>query len=266
MVTYDELLAAARRAPRGRRIPYGDGALAFGELTLPAGPRAGAPVVVFIHGGCWQANYSLDHVTATTAAIAELGWAVWAPEYRRLGDAGGGWPGTFDDVARAIAHVDTLARDHLLDLERLVLAGHSAGGHLALWGAAHASSAGRRVAGVLCLAGISDLAAYGAEPGGCNASVTPLLGGRPHDVPERYRDASPIERLPLGVPVVMVHGAADPIVPVAMSEAYAERARAAGDRVDLVVVPEAGHFDVVAPGAPAWRETAGALSRLVQGM
>jgi dipeptidyl aminopeptidase/acylaminoacyl peptidase len=227
-------------------------------------PGTKYPLVVMIHGGCWQAAYDIDHIAATTAALADAGFAVWAPEYRRLGDDGGGWPGTFDDVSRAVDHVATLAVEHpRIDAARTILAGHSAGGHLALWAARRP---GEKVhpMGVLGLAGICDLAAYSAVRGSCNDSVVPLLGGAPGEVPQRYRAANPIERLPLGVPVTLVHGELDPIVPVAMSADYAKRASDAGDRAELIVIPGAGHFDVVAPGTVAWITVLRALNHLVR--
>ena len=134
MISFSELAATAA-PPADHREPYGTGALQFGELRLPKG-RSRAPVVVFIHGGCWRSAYDLVHVAAAAAALASAGYAVWVPEYRRVGDDGGGWPGTFDDVANAIDHVRVLARKYAtLDTNRVVLVGHSAGGQLALWAA-----------------------------------------------------------------------------------------------------------------------------------
>jgi len=263
MIPYSEL-AAAPVAPADHRIAYGTGALQFGELRLPPG-AARVPVVVLVHGGCWRAAYDLTHVSQAAAALTALGVATWTVEYRRVGDPGGGWPGTFEDVARAVDHVRPLAaRFPRLDTARVVLAGHSAGGHLALWAASRRAgerfpdaeppaSAPLRATGVVSLAGIADLRAYGAAPGGCNSAVTPLMGGTPAAVPERYAAASPVEHPPIGVPVHVIHGAADPIVPLAQSEALVARLRAIGGDVTLDVVPGAGHFDLVAPRADAWR-------------
>ena len=147
----------------------------FGELRLPKLPGM-HPVAVFIHGGCWLNRFGLDHAGAVSRAIADLGYAVWTPEYRRIGDAGGGWPGTFEDVAAGVEALADIAPKHGLDLNHVVVMGHSAGGHLALW------LAGRRglnvkIHGIIALAGISDLLDYEALGNECAASLPQLLGG-----------------------------------------------------------------------------------------
>jgi acetyl esterase/lipase len=259
MISFAEV--AATPAPAADlREPYGPDASQFGELRLAAGTTARGPVVVLIHGGCWRAAYNLAHVAAAAAALADRGYAVWVPEYRRVGNDGGGWPGTFDDIGAAVDHLRHLAaRYPTLDTTRVVLVGHSAGGHLALWAATRrvrdplsATGAPLRVTGIVSLAGITDLAAFGAATGGCNSAVTPLMGGTSTQFPERYSAASPIERLPIGVPVCIVHGAADPIVPLSQSREFATRSRQAGGAVTVVEVPGAGHFDLVAPQSSAF--------------
>ncbi len=249
MLTFDDLAADARAArPADRRLRYGSHAQAFGDLWLPADRDEPAPLIVYFHGGCWLARYDLGHASATAAALAIEGYAVWVPEYRRLGDDGGGWPGTFEDVAQAVDHVRTMAAsERSIDATRVVLAGHSAGGQLALWAATRS-----RVSGVLGLAAISDLETYGAAAGSCNASVTPLLGGTSAEFPDRYHTFSPVERIPLGVRTVLVHGREDAIVPAGMSEAYAMKARDAGDSAEVMIVADAGHYDVVSSRAAAW--------------
>lgn len=228
------------------------------------------PVVVFIHGGCWRAQYGLAHVASAAAALTADGYATWTIEYRRLGDGGGGWPGTFDDVALAVDHVRALAAQFpRLDTTRVVLMGHSAGGQLALWAASrtaadaagplHQSGSPLTVAGVVSLAGITDLAQYGATSSGCNGAVTPLMGGDPSTVPDRYRAVSPVARVPLRVPVRLVHGDADPTVPLAQSQDFDARNRAAGGTSETYVVAGAGHFDLVAPHAEAWATVLRAL-------
>ena len=250
-------LAALPAPDADHRIAYGAEPEQFGELRLPPGDRS-VPTIVLVHGGCWLQAYDVAHTRPLAAALAAAGYAVWSPEYRRVGGAGG-YPATFVDVAAAVDSVRLLARRFpRLDTTRVVLAGHSAGGHLALWAAARepgdamdgaaVAAAPLRAAGVVSLAGITDLAGYGAGSGSCNRPVASLLGGTPAEVPARYASASPVRRPP-GVPVRIVHGAADPIVPLAQSEALV---RAAPDRVTLAAVAGAGHFDVVAPRGPSF--------------
>ena len=271
MISYAELTAAPVAAA-DHHIAYGTDPLQFGELRLPRGGEA-VPLVVVIHGGCWRAQYDLKHVAAASAALVTDGFATWTVEYRRVGDPGGGWPGTFDDVAHAVDHVRALAMQFpRIDTTRVVLMGHSAGGQLALWAASRrqnettglfsSSRPPLPVVGVVSLAGITDLAEFGAAPGGCNGAVTPLLGGTSAAVPDRYRAVSPVERVPIGVSVQLVHGEADPIVPLAQSRKFAARNRAAGGVSDVTVIPGAGHFDLVAPQAEAWAAVLRAIHAL----
>ena len=257
--------------PADQRIPYGEDPLQFGDLRLPkgAGPF---PVAVILHGGCWLSEYDLKHYGPLSAALAQAGIATWNLEYRRVGNPGGGWPGTFQDVARGVDHVRTLAQKYPLDLQRVVLVGHSAGGHLALWLAARpklpkdsplASPDPLRIRGVVSLAGIVDLRAYAAGTGSCNVATPQLMGGLPAEVPERYAQASPAELLPLGVPQRLVHGEQDPIVPLEQVQAFQKRARAAGDDAQLVPLAGMGHFDLIAPTSPAYAEVEKAVRALV---
>lgn len=241
-----------RRGPVRR---YGAGRTQVGELSLPAG--AGPhPVVVLLHGGFWHAMFGPGLMSKLAADLATEGFASWNLDFRGIG-GGGGWPATFDDVA---AGIDALAGIDGIDLTRVTVVGHSAGGQLALWAAARpglpagapGSTPAVRVAAAVALAGVVDL--VDADRRGIGAgAVAHLLGGRFDDVPERYRLASPIERLPLGVPQLLVHGVRDRHVPVDMSESYAEAARRAGDQVELAVRQDVGHMDLIDPRSPGWR-------------
>jgi acetyl esterase/lipase len=259
-ITWEEVLALPRPAP-DHRIAYGDGESRFGELRLPKGDGP-FPVVVLVHGGCWLAEFDLGYMASAAAALAAEGMAVWTLEYRRVGDPGGGWPGTFEDIGRGVDHLRDLADRFPLDLGRIVLAGHSAGGHLALWAAARARLPGARplhaadplpVRGVVTLAGITDLADYGRGPRDCNAAVARLMGGGPGEFPRRYAEGNPAALLPLGVPARLVQGTLDPIVPVDQARAFETAARAKGDDARMVLVEGAGHFDLVAPSTAAWQ-------------
>ncbi|MCB0189024.1 MAG: alpha/beta hydrolase [Caldilineaceae bacterium] len=195
--------------PATARYPYGDDPEQFADLYLPptTPPAAGYPVVVLIHGGCWGAQYGLTQLGPFSRTIADLGIAVWSLEYRRIGN-GGGWPNTFLDVAAGADFLRTIADEETLDLHRVAVAGHSAGGHLALWLAARSKLATDSelyiadplpLIGVVSLAGIPDLVDAEAREI-CRGAVPQLLGGSAADVPIRYRDASPSAFLPLGIP------------------------------------------------------------------
>jgi acetyl esterase/lipase len=243
------------------RIPYGPDPQQYGELRLPDGPGP-HPVAIIVHGGCWLAEYDLGYISGLAASLTRAGLATWSIEYRRVGDDGGGFPGTFLDVGAATDALVGLASEHHLDLDRVVAVGHSAGGHLALWLAARhrldpgdelRGSAPLKLVGAIALAGIPDLAAYSA-PSGCGAAVPGLLGGDPADVPERVHRTSPIELLPLGVPQVLIAGARDSIVPPEHARRYVDAARRAGDQIELRLIDHAGHFELVTPSDPAWDE------------
>jgi acetyl esterase/lipase len=247
------------------RLDYGTGPTQFVELTLPPGGADIRGTVVVIHGGFWRARYDLALGRPLAATLAAAGFAAWNIEYRRVG-AGGGWPATFDDVAAA---VDLLAGQEWLDPDRVVAVGHSAGGHLAAWLAARpglpAGSPGAgpavRLRGAVSQAGVLDLVDAARNEVGRGA-VDDLLGGTPAEHPDRYGLASPAERLPVGVPVICVHGDADVNVPLRQSERYVAAARAAGDPAELVVLPGVDHFAVIDPATEAWRACESGIERL----
>jgi acetyl esterase/lipase len=253
-----------------RRLDYGLHPSQFGELTLPAGALSGVAVVV--HGGFWRQAYGLELGRPLAIDLAATGMAVWNIEYRRVG-ADGGWPMTFDDVAAA---VDLLAgpvqeaAGGRLPLDRAVAVGHSAGGQLAAWLASRpglpAGSPGAapavRLRGVVSQAGVLDLVDASEHAVGRGA-VEDLLDGRPEVVPDRYTLASPAARVPIGVPVVCVHGTDDANVPLRQSERFVAAATAAGDSAELVTLPGVDHFAVIDPATDAWRACRDAVGRLL---
>jgi acetyl esterase/lipase len=264
-------LARLPQPPADLVIPYGREPQQAAELRLPMGEGL-HPVVVLVHGGCWQAPWAMDHVRALAAALTAEGFATWSLEYRRLGDPGGGWPGTLEDVARGADHLREVATAHRLDLDRVVAVGHSAGGQLALWLAARHRLAPDsplrgpkplRLRGVVSLAGVLDLRA-GAEGEVCGDSIPRLLGGPPVERADRIAQASPIELLPLGVPQRLVCGALDTLVPNELSRRYQAAARAKGDAVALEVVDGAGHFELVDPASRAWPAVREAVKSLLR--
>jgi acetyl esterase/lipase len=229
----------------------------------PGAPgRPGHPLVIFLHGGFWRSAIDAAHTGPLAAALASAGFVVCTPEFRRTGQPGGGWPGTFDDVAAA---VDTLpgiaarAAGGLAGTGQVVLAGHSAGGHLALW------AAGRRrlpatdrwhaarspAVGVVSLAGVCDLAAC-FRLGLDGDAAGDLMGGGPESFPGRYRSADPMGLLPTGIAARLVHGTADERVPADQSRDYTARAVAAGDDASCDLLPGCGHFELIDPLSAAW--------------
>ena len=243
--------------PSDKRITYGSNEFQFGELRLPKGSGPN-PVAIIIHGGCWMSQYGLSYMGHLSAALTDAGVATWSIEYRRVGNQGGGWPGTFEDASRAADHLRTLAKSYPLDLNRVIAIGHSAGGHLALWLATRKnlpkdspvySTDPLPLRGVISLAGITDLRHTGTA---CDENVAQLMGGSANDKAANYNQASPIELLPLGIPYAIVQGDSDNIIPLAMAKDYADAAKKKGDDPKLVVIEKAGHFEVVDPKSFAW--------------
>jgi len=270
-ITWREVLALPR-PPADHRIAYGEGEFQFGELRLPRGEGPFGVVVLF-HGGCWMSEFDLDYLAGAGAALAERGVAVWTLEYRRIGNPGGGWPGTFEDAANGVDFLRDLAERFPLDLHRIVLAGHSAGGHLALWAAGRHNLPATSplhspdplpVRGVVSLAGITDLVSYGTGPRDCNAAVARLLGGSPDEFPRRYVEGNPAALLPLDVPARLVQGGRDPIVPVDQARGFSDAARAEGDDARLLLIESAGHFDLTAPSTDAWPTVLEAILQLFE--
>lgn len=227
-------------------IAYGDHPSQIVHRHAPRRDDGPAPVAVLLHGGWWRDLHDAHLMDPLAEDLAEAGWAVWNVEYRRTGADGGGWPRTVDDVARALDLIAATAdREGGLDTSRVVAIGHSAGGHLGLMTAADSL-----VTSVVALAPITDLRRC-ADAGLGEDAVAPFLG--PDPTPELYAEASPLHRLPIGVPQLIVHGADDQRVPVEHSRDYTAAARAAGDRVDHHEIAGADHFAVIDPAHTAWR-------------
>jgi acetyl esterase/lipase len=269
LIGVEELATLPNPEPTAR-IPYGEDPLQFGDLRLPAG--AGPhPVAVVIHGGCWRAQYNIDHIGAFSDALTRSGVATWAIEYRRVGNAGGGWPGTFHDVANAVDHLRVVAKDFPIDLDRVAAVGHSAGGHLVLWLGARGKLTDVTLRGddplplkgIVSLAGVDNLR-RALEEGVCGDQAAKLVGGTPDEVPERYAEASPIELLPIGVPQHLINGARDPIVPAAFGRDYASAGEQAGDSVKLTILPDAGHFELIVPTADVWVQGRDAIVEMLE--
>jgi acetyl esterase/lipase len=250
---------ALNGAPPDKHIAYGTAPSQFVELFRPKGDGP-FPVGVLIHGGCWTVQYGgITQMRSMANALAAQGIAVWNVEYRRHDEEGGGYPGMYRDVATAI---DLLREEPLVDLERIVAVGHSAGGHLAQWAVSrHRLPEGTpaRVANplhipaVISLGGLADLRNGAALiRSSCDRETVQLAGTPSAARPDVFADTSPADMLPAGIHTVLIHGEHDTVAPPAAGEDYARRARAAGDTAEVIVLPGASHYDEVAASSPSW--------------
>ncbi|MEU5228308.1 alpha/beta hydrolase [Streptomyces anulatus] len=273
-----------------RSAAYGDHPDQVVDFYAPRDGRTGAPLVVLLHGGAWRAPYDRAHVSPLADFLARRGFAVASVEYRRGGDdipqqrdgaestrasgadpVAGRWPETFDDVAAAMDAMPVLAARELpgADVRRIVVTGHSAGGHLALWAAArHVLPEGSPwrlpapppLRGVVALAPIADFA-VAAELGVCGGAVAQLLGGDA-SFEDRAAQADPGVLLPTGIATAIVHGVEDIVVPQAVSEAYVDAAARSGEMVGLTLLGGVGHFPLIDPAADACAVVAEEITQL----
>ena len=240
------------------RLPYGSDPNQFGELRLPktGGPF---PVVIVIHGGYWRAKYDLKHTGHMCAAFTARGVATWNLEYRRVGNPGGGWPGTFEDIRSGYRYLSQIAQRYNLNSSKVAVAGHSAGGHLALCLAGHEASVTR----VVSLAGVVDLQqAWDLHLS--NNAVVEFLGGEPRTVPDHYREADPMQLKIAQATQWLIHGASDDTVPPFLSRNYTEQKKKRGENVHYLEISTAGHTDVIDPRSTAWPKVEGAILHLLE--
>jgi acetyl esterase/lipase len=257
------------------KATYGRDPLQYADLRVPSG-NGPWPVVIILHGGCWRSQFATAQNTAALAdALRSAGYATYNIEYRSEDNAGGGWPGTFKDVAKAADLLPTLASKYNLDLNHIVAIGHSAGSQLALWLAARHnlprksslySSHPLVIQGVVTLGGIPDLAGWrehGKEVCGGDV-VSALLGNTQTISPALYQQTSPMELLPIGVPQILIFGTDDGVTPEQYSENYLAAAKAKGDSVDVVEVKDGGHHEYITPNSIAWPAVKSAIQTLMQ--
>lgn len=250
------------------RIYYGEGEHLFGDLRIPNGDGP-FPVAMLIHGGFWRSQFDLEQLNGLAARLTKEGIATWNVEYRRVGNDGGGWPGTLLDNAHALDYVSVLAKTFPLDVTRTIAIGHSAGGHLALWLAArkklpetsplYTSHNPHPLKGVISLAGVCDLKKMHEIHewkeklfGIVDNPTRDLLNGTPEEHENRYLESSPKELLPLETTVVLIHGTLDVNVPYGLSENFANEAKELGDDVILKKLTTVEHFGLIQPDSDAW--------------
>jgi len=247
MTSSDDILSLA--PPKADvRVAYGRDQNQFVDLRLPKGKGPHALAIV-IHGGFWRAKYDLGYAGHLCAALTAKGIATTNLEYRRVGNAGGGWPGTFADVRTAYQFLLQSAQQHSFDARRVVVIGHSAGGQLGLCLAAHETG----VKAVISLAGVVDLQrAYALHLS--NDAVVEFLGGTPAEVGDHYKEADPM-KLTIAARQWLVHGAVDDVVPPALSRDYVDaKQKMKKEDVRLVEIAGAGHFEVVDPRSAVWKD------------
>lgn len=238
-VSFEQVLALETREPQAE-VSYGDDPLQYGLLWTPDSAEA-APLVILIHGGCWLNNFDVNHSRPLASALSQAGFAVWSLEYRRTGDSGGGWPGTLADIRLALSQLDRLKliENQSIDFSRIAVAGHSAGGHLALMAGAELPAA-RAIIG---LAAIVDIESYSLGNNSCQQAAPLFMGTSLEQARELYALANPVKQ-PLHPKSLLLHGGSDDIVPLDHFKA---------DVLPTSVVTGAGHFDWIHPGTAAYR-------------
>jgi acetyl esterase/lipase len=270
LMTWPDLLERPRPAPDAT-VHYGSDPLQVVDVWVPAGTGL-HPTAIMVHGGCWQTGIADRTIMNWIAEdLRRRGIAVWNIDYRGVDRPGGGYPGTFQDVAAAADALRAHAADYHLDIRRVVAIGHSAGGHLALWLAGRprlpAGSPLRTpnplpIAEVISLGGLPDLEETARSENGCgNEVVVRLTGGVRAGRIDPFTDTSVPRLAPLGVPQVLINGMQDRIIPVAYAEGYARPMRAAGDDVRVHMLDRTGHVELVAPETAAWAAAVAELQR-----
>lgn len=238
------------------KIPYGRDMDMRGELWLPKGwaDLPALPVIMFIHGGCWYQEYDIKHTRFLTRKLADQGFAVWSVEYRRIGHPNGGWPNSFDDIAKAGDYLKTLAAVFKLDIKRFIVSGHSAGGHMALWYANRPPRFKGKdpliPSAVLAMAPAADLTHMAAQKT-CGNAAFKLMGGSPDKYPNRYKHADTALRPVKGIAQTIFIGAHDTVwTPVA--QRYINVLEKEKISHTVVKAPMSGHFEMVDPRTSTW--------------
>ncbi len=263
LMSFQDVMAHPHASPTAKHA-YGPASEQYGTLWLPQGNGPFA-VVIAVHGGCWTLpglQPSMDYIAED---LRKNGVAVWNVDYRPLGSNGAGYPGSFNDIADAVDYVRTLAQTYKLDSNRVVIIGHSAGGHMALWAAARYKLAPNSplyrknplaLTAAISLSGIPDLKDYRDHGPACDQpdTINHLTGANTREATTVFSDTSPSNLLPLNTPQIIVAGDQDSIVPAQFGNSYAHMAKQAGDNVEFISFPHAGHFEMIAPQSDAWQQ------------
>ncbi|KXP12887.1 hypothetical protein AXK57_01160 [Tsukamurella pulmonis] len=251
-------------------VPGVDGDTLSGYLFRPAvhGSAAATPTIVLIHGGGWLNGATAEYVRPAAQALADRGFVVWSLNYRRVGD-GGGWPTTFTDLAAGVDHLARM-QSHVpeIDLSRVTVVGHSAGGQLAAWTAGRGTlpdgAPGARPVvrphAVVSLAGVLDMRLSLTK----NDHVLRVMGGTPEQYPDRYRLVDPLERMDPRVPVVAITGTDDSVVPPREAAEYVEALRRKGGSSALIEIPQTGHGEVIDVRTTWWPMIASAIATVAE--
>ncbi|MGX5200497.1 alpha/beta hydrolase family protein [Aliikangiella sp. IMCC44632] len=230
--------------PPNHQISYGDDPLQYGMLWLAPKAKPELATIVLIHGGCWLNAFDIKHTYPLATGLAQQGYNVWSLEYRRTGDSGGGWPGSFEDIMHGIAQLEKMPSEIKLN-PNIILMGHSAGGHLALlasatlnqWPLQHID-----LKATIGLAAISNIKDYSKGNNSCQKATPQFMHGSYDENQSDYDQANPaLKNLPKST--YLLHGTADSIVPI-------NQAELAGTH--QVIVEKAGHFDWIHPGSQAF--------------
>lgn len=237
-VSYSKV-AALSFMPADEKIAYGTDPLQYALLwrAKQLENTVQSPLVILIHGGCWLSTYDIQHTYALSTGLAQTGFNVWSLEYRRSGDLGGGWPGSYDDVKAGILASNNYNNGEF-DLAGSVLVGHSAGGHLALL----AGGVIKQLKGVIGLAAITDIEEYANGSNSCQQVTKNFMQAMPTEKPSEYHMANPSKQ-PLHVNTLVLQGKKDNIVPAFELDKLERK---------IIMLDGVGHFDWIHPGSAAF--------------
>jgi acetyl esterase/lipase len=250
-VEFGHVLALGSRES-DEKFFYGSDSLQFGELWLPSSAVRSKGLIVFVHGGCWLNEFDITHAYPLSSALSDAGYTVWSLEYRRVGDEGGGWPGTYEDIKAGLSYIDELSKFGVSG-EDVVLMGHSAGGHLALLAGSYKDETAVALKAVVGLAAITNIVSYSDGDNSCEIATPLFMSGSSVEKTNDYANANPVNFL-MHPQAFLLHGEIDSIVPLEQT---------AVDGVTVKILPGVNHFDWIHPGTDAFRSVLTLLEELL---